>query len=125
VLSPSKSLSLSDSTSSTSLIGLCVPSLPPTELPLKGLDENSLWGSEKLGFIGENAASGSSSAAFSAGASGVSEGALLVEFASDDARLVEFAEEDAVESSPSSTTFHVWSVASGANETRRLAFGRQ
>lgn len=43
----------------------------------------------------------------SAEISGVSEGPLLVEFASDDARLVEFAADDAVESSFNSTTFHV------------------
>ena len=39
----------------------------------------------------------------------------------EDCRLVEFDAEDVVESSTSSTTFHVCSVASGANDTRRLA----
>lgn len=67
--------------------------------------------------MGENAASGSSSSS----ASGASVGAWLVEFAKEDARLVEFAADDDVESSISSTTFHVCSVASGANETLRLA----
>ena len=38
-----------------------------------------------------------------------------------DARLVEFDTDDEVESSFSSTTFQVCRVASGANETRRLA----
>ena len=41
-----------------------------------------------------------------------------------DARRVEFvASDEVVASSASSTTFHVCSVASGANETRRLAIG--
>lgn len=39
----------------------------------------------------------------------------------DDARLVEFEADDEVESSGISTTFHVWSVASGAKDTRRFA----
>ena len=46
----------------------------------------------------------------------------LVMLDSADARRVEFvASDDVVASSPVSTRSHVWSVASGANETRRLA----
>ena len=48
-----------------------------------------------------------------------------MEFANEDARLVELAADDDVESSMSSTTFHVCNVASGAKETRRLAGGCQ